>query len=119
MKPWLKTLRTAGLTFGILGAIVCAIINTLMSFPYIVLTLLLWTEKTSSRLIYLVILSIGFGLYGIPETFDRTYIHLSTLNGLTELMFAELMLLVPILAHRIRLWIRKERQHHNQRFSEK
>ena len=81
-----------------------------MSLPYILLTLLLWSEKSRPRLGYLVVLSTAFGLYGIPETFDRTFVHRSTLDGLPQLMLAELALLSPILGGRICRWVVEQRK---------
>jgi len=110
MAQWLKLLRIAALTLSLCGAVICGIVNTPMSLPYILLTLLLWSEKSRSRLGYLGVLSTAFGLYGIPEAFDRTFIHRSTLDGLPQLMLAELALLSPILAGRIWRRIREQRK---------
>ena len=67
-----------------------------MSIPLVVLILLVWNEKSVLGLVYLVSLSMIFSIYGMPETIIRIYIHRSTLNGLSGLLIAELLLLLPI-----------------------
>jgi len=72
-----------------------------MSIPFILLIILLRSEKSTSRLIYLTFLSAIFSLYGIPETINRVFILRSTINGLRETCISELLLILPVVIGRI------------------
>jgi hypothetical protein len=88
-------------------------VNIIVSFPCLALVTLLWKEQSYRWLVYLCILSVAFGAFGLWYTIQRTLIHyMTTLSGLPEFTKVESFLLVPPVVRKLWIILREWHQKH-------
>ena len=101
-------LRSCGLAFSLSGALIIVSVAlygynadlvpyapAFMAFPCVLLVPFIWTEKSSSWLLYLCILAATYSLWGTIATIHRLSYYRSSFDFLLERTYVELLLCLP------------------------